>query len=251
MHGVMSMHRGMGIGVVIDGQPQHFAASPMMMSGRVMVPMREIFEALGAKVMWNRSDRTVTAKRDGREVVLGVGKAEGMMNGKRMMLDAAPRMYDNRVFVPLRFVSDAMGAKVVWDAAARQVMITRREMVMGMMQEPPMMEQTEMVQGPRMMRQEEAPAPTPAAQPGDSPDRPASAGEKVYVDQGCNACHKINGKGGDIGPDLTHVGAAHDKDWLKKVITDPKSIDPNSSMPVYKLSGKELGELVDYLAGLK
>jgi len=121
MHGAMSMHRGMGIGVVIDGQPQHFAALPMMMSGRVMVPMREILEVLGGKVMWNGSDRTVTARRDDREVVLGVGKPEGMMNGKRMMLDAAPRMYHNRVFVPLRFVSEAMGAKVRWAAATRKM----------------------------------------------------------------------------------------------------------------------------------
>jgi mono/diheme cytochrome c family protein len=237
-----AMHHAMGISVVIDGERQEYAAPPMMMNGRVMVPMRAIFESLGASVTWHPSERAVSAAREGHMVRLTVGKREGMINGAGVMLGAAPRMYRNHVYVPLRFVSEAMGAKVNWEADTRQVMIERGDppMAMGMMGGPGHM------QGPGMMRHGEAPA-TPTKQA----DGPSDSGQKVYTDQGCNACHKINGNGGDIGPDLTHVGAKRGKQWLEKVITDPKSLYPNSEMPAYKLSQKELDALVDYLAGLK
>lgn len=77
-------------------------------------------------------------------------------------------------------------------------------------------------------------------------------GEAVYMSQGCSSCHKMNGVGGSVGPDLTHVGSRRDSEWIKAQIKDPKSHNPNSIMPSFaRLPEKDLGELANYLAGLK
>ncbi len=77
-------------------------------------------------------------------------------------------------------------------------------------------------------------------------------GESLFKSQGCTACHKIGGIGGDIGPDLTMVGKRHDKEWIEAQLKDPKSHNPASIMPSYaKLTVKDLEDLADYLSGLR
>ncbi len=84
---------------------------------------------------------------------------------------------------------------------------------------------------------------------------PAAAvkpGEDVFKATGCTACHRINGAGGTVGPDLTHVGSRRNTEWIEEQLEDPKSHNPNSIMPSYKkLPEKDREELVDYLSGLK
>jgi nitric oxide reductase subunit C len=90
-----------------------------------------------------------------------------------------------------------------------------------------------------------------AAQPVSAPAS-VQAGRQVFQAQGCSACHAIKGVGGSIGPDLTHIGAQRDKNWLKQQILDPQSHFPNSPMPSFsRLSPKDLSDLVDYLSSLK
>jgi len=112
-----------GIAVVINGQPQDYAAPPMMVNGRAMVPMRGIFESLGAKVNWNGASHTVTAARAETGVRLAVGSRSAQIGGKPVLLAAAPLMYHGTVMVPLRFVSEALGAQVQWDPASRLISI--------------------------------------------------------------------------------------------------------------------------------
>lgn len=77
-------------------------------------------------------------------------------------------------------------------------------------------------------------------------------GEAVYMSQGCSSCHKMNGVGGSVGPDLTHVGSRKNSEWIRAQIKDPKSHNPNSIMPSFaRLPEKDLEELANYLAGLK
>ena len=78
------------------------------------------------------------------------------------------------------------------------------------------------------------------------------AGKAVYDAKGCNECHQINGKGGEMGPELSHVGSQKNKVWIRKQITDSKSHFKNSSMPADKnFSKKDLDALVNYLSTLK
>ncbi len=77
-------------------------------------------------------------------------------------------------------------------------------------------------------------------------------GEALFKSLGCSGCHSISGVGGNLGPDLTKIGAKRSKERLAVQITDPKSINPASIMPAYKdLSKTDLNALVDYLASLK
>ncbi len=77
-------------------------------------------------------------------------------------------------------------------------------------------------------------------------------GESIFNSQGCSACHRINGVGGTIGPDLSGVGSRRDKAWIEDQIRNPKKHNPNSIMPSFaKLSDKDVEQLADYLTGLK
>jgi nitric oxide reductase subunit C len=90
----------------------------------------------------------------------------------------------------------------------------------------------------------------PPAPPGVNPA--ASPGAKAFVAQHCNTCHAIEGNGGTIGPDLTHVGASRNQDWILAQINDPKSHKPDSIMPSFaQLPQADKQALAEYLAGLK
>ena len=76
-------------------------------------------------------------------------------------------------------------------------------------------------------------------------------GRIVYDRNGCSACHSIQGKGGQVGPDLTHVGKKRDRAWLIRHFRDPQAVSSGSIMPKVNLPDKELNELTDYMQSLK
>jgi ubiquinol-cytochrome c reductase cytochrome b subunit len=77
------------------------------------------------------------------------------------------------------------------------------------------------------------------------------AGRHLFETNGCTACHSINGKGGTVGPDLTHVGSKRDRDWLIRHFRDPQAVSPGSIMPKITLPKDELNQLTDYMLSLK
>ena len=80
----------------------------------------------------------------------------------------------------------------------------------------------------------------------------AAAGKKLYASQGCEACHRIGGKGGKIGPDLSKEGTKHRSTaWLVSFLKNPKSQNSKSTMPPVKGSPKELADLAAYMQSLK
>ena len=111
------------IGVVINGQAQQYDTPPTIINGWVMVPLRGVFESLGAEVRWLGPLQRVTATQGDRQVSLTVGVEFATVDGRSVTLEAAPRILQNRVFVPLTFVAQALGADVTWEAAARQVVV--------------------------------------------------------------------------------------------------------------------------------
>jgi len=80
-----------------------------------------------------------------------------------------------------------------------------------------------------------------------------SRGARIYESQRCKDCHTLKGKGGAVGPNLTAVGGKRSRDYIVTQIKDPKSHNPNTDMPSFrdKLSDQEIGDLADYLSGLK
>lgn len=77
------------------------------------------------------------------------------------------------------------------------------------------------------------------------------AGRMLYDKNGCSACHSIHGKGGVIGPELTHVGSKRDRGWLIRHFKDPQALSPGSIMPKVMLAEQELSDLTDYMQSLK
>jgi hypothetical protein len=89
-----------------------------------MVPMRGIFEAMGAKVNWDQGTRTVTGTKGGSTVILKIDSKDALADNRHIALDAAAVIVDGRTLVPLRFISESLGALVDWDQASRTVRIS-------------------------------------------------------------------------------------------------------------------------------
>jgi hypothetical protein len=91
--------------------------------GRTMVPLRAIFERLQAEIVWNDAERSVTAVKDSTTLYLVIDNPEAKVNGEAVLLDVPPLIINESTFVPVRFVSESLGADVEWDAATQTVNI--------------------------------------------------------------------------------------------------------------------------------
>jgi hypothetical protein len=99
--------------VMVNGQQISFDQPPIERSGRVFVPLRGVFEQLGATVVYDNG--VINATGDGRTINLHIGSNVALVNGSQQLLDVAPFLEGARTLVPLRFVSQALGAYVDWN----------------------------------------------------------------------------------------------------------------------------------------
>jgi hypothetical protein len=99
---------------------------PRIIDGRTMVPLRFIGEALGAEVIWNGDARQVAYILGNRQILMTVDQQTALVGGRAVELDAAPQIVDGRTMVPVRFVSQWLGALVRWEEALKRVEIQYR-----------------------------------------------------------------------------------------------------------------------------
>ncbi|MBI1332545.1 MAG: copper amine oxidase N-terminal domain-containing protein [Armatimonadetes bacterium] len=110
--------------VSVDGQRVNFEGTePTMMDNHVMVPLRGVFEKMGATVDWDGADRTVMAQRANTRVELRINSTEAYVNGKAVAVNYPAVMVGGSTLVPIRFISESLGAYVDWDEASNTVMI--------------------------------------------------------------------------------------------------------------------------------
>jgi len=109
--------------VLINGRSVSFDVPPQMENNRALVPMRAIFEFLGAEVTWKPDTNTAEAKKGQASVSLQVGSLQATSNGKPITLDCPPKIIDGRTMVPLRFVAEALGANVRYDPPTQTISI--------------------------------------------------------------------------------------------------------------------------------
>ena len=100
--------------VLLDGIPINLDVPPQMINGRAMVPMRAIFEALGATVNWSESTRTVTGTKGNTSIILVINNTTAIVNGQPVTLEQPAVTINSRTLVPLRFVGEALGVQVNW-----------------------------------------------------------------------------------------------------------------------------------------
>ncbi|KEO81575.1 stalk domain-containing protein [Tumebacillus flagellatus] len=110
--------------IQLDGVALPAPVDPIQYHARTMVPFRTIGTALGLDIQWDDATRTVTATGPGKEVKLRVGTTTALVNGQPAALDAEPILVQDRVLIPVRFLSEQFGAKVGWDEATHTVQIT-------------------------------------------------------------------------------------------------------------------------------
>ncbi len=112
------------ISVQVNGKALSMDSKPFIKQGKVLVPMRAIFETLGASVKWDDKTQKVTAKKGSTEIALWIGKKEAKVGSKNVILDVAAAVDKGRTFVPLRFVAESLGAKVDWVSSKNLVVVT-------------------------------------------------------------------------------------------------------------------------------
>jgi len=117
------------ITVKVDNINVTFDVKPQLIGGRTMVPLRAIFEALGAVVNWDESTQTVTAYNEAYIVKSTIGKNEMIVNNEAITIDIAPMIVDGRTLVPARFVAEAFNCDVEWDASTLTVKIASRPII--------------------------------------------------------------------------------------------------------------------------
>lgn len=110
--------------VIFNQKTMQFEVAPIIENGRTLVPLRAIFEAMGASVEWDESTRTVTSRCGSTTVVLPLDSTSPTVNGKIWKLDVPAKIKNGRTLAPLRFVGEAFGGQVNWDAANRIITIS-------------------------------------------------------------------------------------------------------------------------------
>ena len=118
------------IAVYIDGTEADFPdVKPYISDNRTLVPVRFISEQLGASVNWNSESGTIVIVKDDENVKLIIGSKEVIKNGVAGSMDVAPVIKEGRTMVPLRFVSEQLGATVEWDAVNNYALIATKKSV--------------------------------------------------------------------------------------------------------------------------
>ncbi len=112
-----------GISVTLNGEALTFDVQPQLIDNRTMVPLRKIFEAMGAIVDWNNDTQTVTATKGNERVIATINSKNVYISGDTKALDVPPMVIDGRTLIPVRFVAEAFGANVDWDEATQTVVI--------------------------------------------------------------------------------------------------------------------------------
>ena len=111
------------VAVTLDGEKIEFDVAPQIINDRTMVPLRAIFEALGATVNWDEAARKVTSTKGDKTIELTIDSDTMYVNGEAVTLDSPATIVDSRTLVPIRAISESFGLKVDWVDATRTVVI--------------------------------------------------------------------------------------------------------------------------------
>ena len=97
--------------------------APVIRNSRTMLPIRLVAEFLGAEVAWNGAEQSVTITKEDTMIVIYIGQELALVNGESVQLDAPAFIENDRTFLPLRFVTENLGAEVIWNGADSTITI--------------------------------------------------------------------------------------------------------------------------------
>lgn len=100
-------------------------AAPTILEGYTVVPLRALGDALGAETIYEETTKTVTVKYENKELIFYIDSKLVKINNEWKTTDIPATLLNNRVMIPVRFVSESFGATVVWEETTREVIITK------------------------------------------------------------------------------------------------------------------------------
>jgi hypothetical protein len=106
-----------------DELKQGRVLAALVRGGTILIPLRSMFEQMGATVAYDPGTKTVDVTKPGADVKVTVGKPEVVINGETRPLDVPPEIYQGHVVVPVRVISEGMGAYVQWVPDRRLVVV--------------------------------------------------------------------------------------------------------------------------------
>lgn len=104
------------LNVTIDGASEAGLGNPVLINGRTMLPARAILERFGFEMIWDAETRTVVGKRDDYTITMTIDSSQAKIQNKEQFLDQPSTIVDGRTYVPVRFISDAVGTNISYDA---------------------------------------------------------------------------------------------------------------------------------------
>ncbi len=110
--------------IYIDGQEITLDVPPLIVNNRALVPLRGVFENLGATVDWNKATNQVIVKNKSMEVLLELNNTAVLVNGQINFLDTPTQLQGDRTLVPIRFIAETLGHKVTWNSKTYRIDIT-------------------------------------------------------------------------------------------------------------------------------
>ncbi len=107
----------------IGEQPCRLDAAPFVTDNRTMVPFRFIGEALGADIHWDATDKAVAYRLGGTTITMPISSKTITVNDSAQQVETAATLVDNRTFVPVRLVSEVLGAEVSYDNQTKTITV--------------------------------------------------------------------------------------------------------------------------------
>src|SRR5579884_2523587 len=121
---ILGIGQAQPISVVVNNQVVPFAGTPPQeIRGSVLVPLRGVFEQLGASVQYDAATKTIEAKKGPTTINLPIGSSTAFIDGQPKRLDQPATVIAATTLVPLRFVAEALGANVQWVGSTHTVYI--------------------------------------------------------------------------------------------------------------------------------
>lgn len=114
-----------GINVYLEEFKINFDVQPQIINGRTMVPIRAIFEAMGANVVWDDTTKTAISTKDGTTVKMTLNSTTEYINDDTYEMDVTPVIINGRTLAPARYVAEAFGYDVKWYEMTQSVLISK------------------------------------------------------------------------------------------------------------------------------
>ncbi|SEN94699.1 stalk domain-containing protein [Paenibacillus sp. OV219] len=109
--------------IILNGNSIEPTVPPLILNGVTYIPLRGVLEAMGVNIRWDIASRSVIADKGNKHIVFNTISGKTEVDGKTVNLDKKPVYAHDSLLVPLRFVSETVGAKVVWNSAEYTVEI--------------------------------------------------------------------------------------------------------------------------------